>query len=183
MRYFIVLSLASFFLIKPCLALDPAAYIGRLTLPFPSECTHQGGGPLVKAASAKGDAPDSCQGPLAFIECKHQPAAAYALVTCKGQNMIWLERFIKYEGQQPVWEITDAMIFPKSVDAQLLDIPACSLKTGKPFAIAAMGYWVMKKKGHFEARPILAAWRLNHVNLKIERIVPRDVVCEYKEGN
>ncbi len=158
MRYFIVVLLVSASLTSQCMAQDKASYIGRLNPPFPDECTHKESGLLGEGITA-----------------------AYTRASCNGKEVLWLESFVKLEGKEAIWQIVDEIIFPDLAQDKVLDVQYCSLKNNKQFAIAAAGYWVKARDGSYYAKPIVAAWKLNHLRLKIEPISPKKVICEYEE--
>lgn len=158
MRYFIAPLLVSTFLISLCRAEDRTSYVGRFYPPLPDECIHKESGVLDERITV-----------------------AYTRARCNGKEVLWLERFVKREGKQAIWLVVDEIAFPQLARGEVLDVPSCSLKDDKRFAVAAIGTWVKEKDGSFYAKPIIAAWKLNDSNLKIEPISPKGVVCEYEE--
>lgn len=158
MRYILALLLVSTTLTSPCMAEEKTSYVGRLYPPLPDECIHQESGVLDKGITV-----------------------AYTRARCNGKEVLWLERFVKRQGKLASWQVVDAIVFPQLARGKVLDVQFCSLRDDKQFAVAAIGSWVQTKAGSFYAAPIMAAWKLDHANLKIEPLSPQEVVCEYEE--
>lgn len=103
--------------------------------------------------------PEGCKdlGGTLLQPWKKELEYAVTLIQCKTHYMIWLDEYIKHEGNTAIWRVIDVMTIPTLKKSEgIFDIECDYSKRDTPY-VAAVGVWKAKQEGDFVDN-IRGAW-------------------------
>jgi hypothetical protein len=101
---------------------------------------------------------------------------------CDATKYLSLSRFTHYDVQEkPYWEVVDIVALPKLQKGESMgEETDCTYEIDGRAGVVTIGTWHHTPKKSF-ASGITFAVRANHKTLKIEKVNPKQVKCEYFE--